>query len=156
MNLVTEVSQDIAKYLNSNNELLFNERDFQMHLATYLRNTSKYDDVDLEYYVPHQALSNYIWESELRLDILKQIDDACDTPLVLHGGTGITPDIFRECIRNGVRKVNIATASFDAVTNAAKATTAIENANYFKLSAAMAEAVCENVENHIKIFNMKD
>lgn len=70
MNLVTEVSQDIANYLNSNNQLLFNERDFQMHLATYLRNTSKYDDVDLEYYVPHQALSNYIWESELRLDIL--------------------------------------------------------------------------------------
>ena len=102
------------------------------------------------------AHGHYKVQPELRLDILKQIDDACDTPLVLHGGTGITPDIFRECIRNGVRKVNIATASFDAVTNAARDTTSIENANYFKLSAAMAEAVCKNVEKHIKIFNMKD
>ena len=102
------------------------------------------------------AHGHYKVQPELRLDILKQIDDACDTPLVLHGGTGITPDIFRECIRNGVRKVNIATASFDAVTNAARDTTSIENANYFKLSAAMAEAVCKNVEKHINIFNMKD
>ena len=68
--LIEVVKQDVLNFLNSNKELLFNERDFQMHLATYLRNTSKYDDVDLEYYVPHQTLSNYIWESELRLDIL--------------------------------------------------------------------------------------
>lgn len=48
MNFVKEVSQDIADFLNNNDELLFNERDFQMHLATYLRKTTdKYDDVDL-------------------------------------------------------------------------------------------------------------
>lgn len=70
MDLLKEASQDIANYLNCNKELLFNERDFQMHLATFLRNTGKYDDVDLEYYVPHKKLSNYIWKSELRLDIL--------------------------------------------------------------------------------------
>lgn len=102
------------------------------------------------------AHGHYKVQPELRVDILKQIDDACDTPLVLHGGTGVTPETFRECIRNGVRKVNIATASFDAVTNAAKETIILEGANYFKLSAAMADAVCKNVEKHIKIFNMKD
>ena len=41
-----------------------------MHLAVFLRETRKYDDVDVEYYVPYKALNNYIWESELRLDIL--------------------------------------------------------------------------------------
>lgn len=102
------------------------------------------------------AHGHYKVQPELRLDILKQIDNTCDTPLVLHGGTGITPDIFRQCIKNGVRKINIATASFDAVTNAARDTTSVENANYFKLSAAMTDAVCNNIEKHIKIFNMKD
>lgn len=102
------------------------------------------------------AHGHYKAQPELRLDILKQIDAVCDTPLVLHGGTGIAPETFRDCITNGVRKINVATASFDAVTNASKSATALEGANYFKLSAAMAEAVCENVEKHIKIFNMKN
>ncbi|MBR5335698.1 MAG: hypothetical protein IKV23_05430 [Bacteroidaceae bacterium] len=57
--------------MESNNELLFNERDFQMHLATWLRNsTNAYDDVDVEYYVPKSELENYVWDSELRLDIV--------------------------------------------------------------------------------------
>lgn len=73
--LVDIVRKDVFAFLESNNELLFNERDFQMHLATWLRNSaSKYDDVDVEYYVPWQELENYIWASELRLDIVVKKD----------------------------------------------------------------------------------
>lgn len=69
------VRNDVCAFLESNNELLFNERDFQMHLATWLRNsTNHYDDVDVEYYVPRQELDNYIWDSELRLDIVVKKD----------------------------------------------------------------------------------
>ncbi len=101
------------------------------------------------------AHGNYPVAPKLRLDILKEIDNKCSTPLVLHGGTGITPEVFQECIKNGVRKVNIATASFDAVANAAKEATSSEKPNYFALSKNMAEAVYENVKKHIKIFNME-
>lgn len=101
------------------------------------------------------AHGNYPVAPELRLDVLKEIDDNCDTPLVLHGGTGITPETFQECIRNGVRKVNIATASFDATAKAAKESTSIDKPNYFKLSQNMADAVYENVKKHIRIFNME-
>lgn len=73
--LVEIVREDVCAFLESNEELLFNERDFQMHLATWLRNSSNnYDDVDVEYYVPHQALEDYIWQSELRLDIVVKKD----------------------------------------------------------------------------------
>ncbi|MBE6175808.1 MAG: hypothetical protein E7146_02275 [Rikenellaceae bacterium] len=73
--LIDIVRNDVFAFLESNNELLFNERDFQMHLATWLRNsTNHYDDVDVEYYVPRQELDNYIWESELRLDIVVKKD----------------------------------------------------------------------------------
>lgn len=70
------VSKDVLAFLEKNNELLFNERDFQMHLATWLRTSSHcYDDVDVEYYVPWQVLDNYVWKSELRLDIVVKKDN---------------------------------------------------------------------------------
>lgn len=101
------------------------------------------------------AHGNYPVAPKLRFDVLKSIHSACKTPLVLHGGTGITPKDFQECIRNGIRKTNIATASFDAVTNAVRNASAIDNTNYFKLSQAMQDAVYENAKKHIKIFNME-
>ena len=74
-NLIEIVQKDVFAFLESYNELLFNERDFQMHLATWLRNSDNhYDDVDVEYYVPKTELDNYIWDSELRLDIVVKKD----------------------------------------------------------------------------------
>ena len=73
--LVEIVRTDVFAFLENNNELLFNERDFQMHLTTWLRNSANhYDDVDVEYYVPCQELKNYVWKSELRLDIVVKKD----------------------------------------------------------------------------------
>ena len=81
--LIDIVRQDVFAFLESNNELLFNERDFQMHLATWLRNSDNhYDDVDVEYYVPKTELDNYIWDSELRLDIVvKKGSEYCPVEL---------------------------------------------------------------------------
>lgn len=91
---------------------------------------------------------------ELRFDILKEIHEKTDVPLVLHGGTGMTPELFRKAITLGVRKINIATASFDCLACAAKAyCSAAESPNYFDLSAAMEAGVYENVKRHIQIFN---
>lgn len=101
------------------------------------------------------AHGHYSVAPELRLDVLKEIDNSCDTPLVLHGGTGITPEIFQECIRNGICKVNIATASFDAVVRGAK-NSIDDNGNYFKMSQSIADEVCENIKKHIRIFNMEN
>ena len=73
--LIDIVRNDVCAFLESNEELLFNERDFQMHLATWLRNSAnRYDDVDVEYYVPRQELEGYVWDSELRLDVVVKRD----------------------------------------------------------------------------------
>ena len=69
------------------------------------------------------AHGNYPVLPELRFDILEQIDQTVDTPLVLHGGTGITDDMFRKAVSLGVRKINIATASFDRLAQYANAYT---------------------------------
>lgn len=74
-NLIDIVRTDVFAFMESKSELLFNERDFQIHLATWLRGSANhYDDVDVEYYVPWQELDNYVWRSELRLDIVVKKD----------------------------------------------------------------------------------
>ena len=99
------------------------------------------------------AHGNYPVLPELRFDVLEDIYQKVKTPLVLHGGTGITDEMFRKAISLGVRKINIATASFDALANKTKEYTATaDKPDYFTLSPAMADAVYENVKNHIKIF----
>lgn len=70
MALLDLAHTDVKNFLETNKELFFNERDFQMHLATHLRHTGHYDDVDVEYYVPLSELKDYIWKNELRMDIL--------------------------------------------------------------------------------------
>ena len=76
MKLIEQVKTDIQQYLDrKDGEMLFNERDLQMHLALHLIATGHYDDVDVEYYVPHGQLENYIWKNELKLDILVRKDD---------------------------------------------------------------------------------
>lgn len=76
MTLLEQAKADIRLYLDRpDGELLFNERDLQMHLAFYLISTSHYDDVDVEYYVPFEELDNYIWKNELKLDILLRKGD---------------------------------------------------------------------------------
>ena len=70
MALIDVVRTDVKQFLDTNKELLFNERDLQMHLATFLRQTNHYDDVDVEYYVPLSELTGYIWNNELRMDVL--------------------------------------------------------------------------------------
>lgn len=52
-----------------------------------------------------------VYKTKPRLDIerLRQIREALDTPLVLHGGSGLTDDDFRNTIAGGIAKVNIFT-----------------------------------------------
>jgi hypothetical protein len=75
MALVDIVKQDISKFFKKNTKLFFNEREFQMYLATYL--LGEYDEVFVEYYVPKSIFKeeDYVWESELYLDIVVRKED---------------------------------------------------------------------------------
>lgn len=99
------------------------------------------------------AHGNYPVLPELRFDVLEEIHKKVDTPLVLHGGTGISDEQFQRAISLGVRKINIATASFDSLVSYAKTyCDNKEKANYFELSACEVEGVYQNVKRHIKSF----
>ncbi len=76
--LLTNVYNDILRFITEEEQnLFFNERDLQMHLALYLlKSSNNYDDVEVEYYVPvfnnrkDKILKEYDWNSEIRLDII--------------------------------------------------------------------------------------
>lgn len=103
------------------------------------------------------AHGNYKEQPKLRLDRLKEIVAEVKCPLVLHGGTGLTKEDFENCVANGIKKINIATASYDSVAKKVKEVVK-ENpaANYFDLSNAAVEATCENIEKHMLIFGLQD
>ncbi len=100
------------------------------------------------------AHGHYTTEPKIRFDILEEIHQKVAVPLVLHGGTGISPQDFRTCIQYGIRKINIATANFDALTRGAEKYFRTEAPyNYFALNEAMVREVYGNVKKHIEIFN---
>jgi fructose-bisphosphate aldolase class II len=51
----------------------------------------------------------YTARPNVRVDLLKEIRAMVDIPLVLHGGSGIPEEIIRDCIRNGICKINVNT-----------------------------------------------
>ncbi len=100
---------------------------------------------------------HYHGEPQLRFDILEQIHRMVDLPLVLHGGSGISDAEFRRCIDLGVRKINIATANFDAFTSAAGSYfEATKKRDFFGLNDSVIEGIYENVKEHIQIFKNRD
>ena len=99
------------------------------------------------------AHGNYKDVPKLRFDILQKVNEMTNTPLVLHGGTGISPDDFVKCSKNGIKKINIATATFDCVEQSVRQAYEQEAINgYYDLHLAEIEGAYQNAKKHIMIF----
>ncbi|HFU4564244.1 class II aldolase [Bacillus cereus] len=99
----------------------------------------------------------YNGDPDLRLDRLQEINGIVDIPLVLHGGSGISPEDFKQCIQHGVRKINVATATFQNIVSTVN--TAVLNtpySDYFMYYQDVIEAAYENVKNHMLIFGSEN
>ena len=99
------------------------------------------------------AHGNYKQAPKLRFDILEETASLVKAPLVLHGGTGILPDDFRKCIKLGINKINIATATFDSVEQSVRNAYESKKINgYYDLQTAEVEGAYQNALKHIEIF----
>lgn len=99
------------------------------------------------------AHGNYKSTPHLRFDVLAEVNEKTSTPLVLHGGTGISPDDFVRCSKTGIKKINIATATFDSVENSVRSCYNDKSIKgYYDLQAAEVEGAYENAKKHILIF----
>lgn len=100
------------------------------------------------------AHGDYPVAPSLEFGVLAEINQMAGVPLVLHGGSGISDEDFRRAISLGIKKVNIATASFNRLTECVEDyIKAPGKHNYFALNEAMVRGTYENVVKHIRIFN---
>ena len=99
------------------------------------------------------AHGNYKSTPKLRFDILSEVEQKTHTPLVLHGGTGISPYDFVKCSKTGIKKINIATATFDRVEQSVRSAYESGSINgYYDLQGAEVEGAYQNAKKHILIF----
>ncbi len=91
-------------------------------------------------------------EPKLNFEILEEARKRVPIPLVLHGGSGISDDDFRKCIKGGIRKLNVATATFMSVEGEVREYCKLDKKDYFTMSARMVQGAYKNVSRHIEVF----
>lgn len=94
------------------------------------------------------------YKSKPKLDIkrLKEITETVETPLVLHGGSGLSDDDFRNCIANGISKVNIFTDINCAAANAASENYS-DGSGMTDLMNPIVQAVYDETVKKMKVFD---
>ena len=97
------------------------------------------------------AHGNYKIKPKLDFQRLQDIRAALDTPLVLHGGSGLSEDDFRNSIKYGIAKVNIFTDICNAIEEAMLESKQAGE-NYIEMRKAKIEAVRRVTTEKIKIF----
>jgi len=97
----------------------------------------------------------YKTKPQLDFDRIKRIKALVSIPLVMHGGSGVSPQDYETAIHLGIRKINyysyMARAGVDAVKNILKNS----DVQFFhELSMAAVESMKADVEKALKVFGM--
>ena len=90
----------------------------------------------------------------LDLDRVKVISETTGLPLVMHGGSGVSPEDYRTGIRNGLRKINYYSYMSRAGVTAVKALLAKEDVTFFHdLALAAQNAMEADAEKAMRVFS---
>ena len=102
------------------------------------------------------AHGDYQFPPKLDFDRISEIASAVEVPRVLHGGSGLSDDDFREAISRGIAKVNIFTDISKAQVQGMKQGIAGGVNNAFDLSAYEVRAIQQVVEEKMRLFSCTD
>ncbi len=104
---------------------------------------------------PSFGTAHGIYKSKpvLDLDRVAKIKELTGLPLVMHGGSGVSPEDYRTAIRNGIRKINYYSYMSKAGTTAAKQyLTENDVTFYHDVALAAQKAMADDVEKAMHIF----
>ena len=101
------------------------------------------------------AHGKYVTKPNLSFERLREIRKATDTPLVLHGGSGLSDDDFINCVKDGIAKVNIFTDLCVAGENAMREGLK-DNKAYLDIRNMKVEAIKKAVINKISLFGSQN
>jgi fructose-bisphosphate aldolase class II len=92
----------------------------------------------------------------LNMDIITKVRELTDFPLVMHGGSGISHEEYKEVIRRGIGKINYYSYMSYAGYASAKQTICEKEADFFHNLALNAQfAMKENALKTLKVFSAK-
>lgn len=90
----------------------------------------------------------------LNMDIITRVRELTDLPLVMHGGSGISHEEYREVIRRGIGKINYYSYMSYAGYAEAKATVEKKQEDFFhNLALSAQRAMKENAFATLKVFS---
>ena len=90
----------------------------------------------------------------LNMDIITKVREYTDLPLVMHGGSGISHEEYKEVIRRGIGKINYYSYMSYAGYAEAKKTVESKEADFFHNLALNAQnAMKENALETLKVFS---
>ena len=93
----------------------------------------------------------------LNMDIISAVRKRVDVPLVMHGGSGISDEQYREVIRRGIGKINYFSYMSYAGYAEAKRTVEEKNEDFFHNLALNAKnAMKENALKTLRVFSGMD
>lgn len=104
---------------------------------------------------PSFGTAHGIYKSKPVLDLarVKVIAEKTGLPLVMHGGSGVSPEDYRTGIRNGLRKINYYSYMSKAGTQAVKELLEKEDVTFFHdLALAAQKAMQEDAKKAMRIF----
>lgn len=95
----------------------------------------------------------YKAQPKLDFDVVKNVAAATGLPLVMHGGSGVSDDGFRQAIANGIRKINYYSYMSRAGYEAAKSVIESGSTSYLHdVEFAAMKAMTEDVKKAIRVF----
>lgn len=104
---------------------------------------------------PSFGTAHGIYKSKPVLDLerVKVIAQKTGLPLVMHGGSGVSPEDYRTGIANGLRKINYYSYMSKAGTQAVKELLAREDITFFHdLALAAQKAMQSDAEQAMRVF----
>lgn len=90
---------------------------------------------------------------EINFERLKEIHEAIDTPLVLHGGSSSGDTNLEKCATSGIRKINIFT---DFLTAAINKINSEKPEDYISLKQLANEGMKETLIHYFNVFHTKE
>ncbi|MGD8215709.1 class II fructose-bisphosphate aldolase [Aestuariimicrobium sp. Y1814] len=94
----------------------------------------------------------YKAEPKINYDLISTLRERAGVPIVMHGGSGLSPAEYRECINRGVQKINYYTYADKAALEAVKQLLVDEPSTYVMapVTVAARNAVQNNVDELVQ------
>jgi len=126
------------------------------HLASLRDSITYTGQTGIDLFAPAIGTAHGVYKGEPKIDFqrLADIRQAVSQPLVVHGGTGLAPDVLQKLIRHGAAKINISTALKTAYLSGIQ-TFMLEhpdNSNPLKLDLYVEGYIKKMARGHIELF----